>query len=64
MNSLSNEDIFKLIVVFLLLVIVFKLFAHSLNERFKGGTKPTVAQHAAAQKNADQRAARNRYNRL
>jgi hypothetical protein len=33
MNSLSNEDIFKLIVVFLLLVIVFKLFAHG-KEKF------------------------------
>jgi hypothetical protein len=28
MNNFSKEDIFKGIVVFLLLVIVFKLFAH------------------------------------
>jgi hypothetical protein len=33
MNNFSKEDIFKLIVVFLLLVIVFKLFAHG-KEKF------------------------------
>jgi hypothetical protein len=37
MNNFSKEDIFKGIVVFLLLVIIFKLFAHK--EGFKSNWK-------------------------